>query len=43
MSSVLAKKNLGDLRTEALLRVKNLPTWQTKIDLAFMAFHDLGT
>jgi hypothetical protein len=35
--------NCGDHRTEALLRVINLKTWETKMHIALTEFHDLGT
>jgi len=43
MSLVRQAKNRGDHRTEALLRVINLKTWETKMHIALTASHDLGT
>ena len=43
MSLLRHAKNRGDHRTEALLRVINLKTWETKMHIALTAFHDLGT
>jgi len=43
--SVRQAKNHGDHRnrTEALLRVINLKTWETKMHIALTASHDLGS
>jgi hypothetical protein len=43
MSLLWQTKNRGDHRTEALFRVINLKTWETKMHIALTAFHDLGT
>jgi hypothetical protein len=43
MSLLRQAKNRWDHRMEALLRVINLKTWETKMHIALTAFHDLGT
>ena len=43
MSLLWHAKNRGDHRTEGLLCVINLKTWETKMHIALTASHDLGT
>ncbi len=43
MSLLRHVENCGDHRTEALLRVINLKTWETKMHIALTASHDLGS